>query len=442
MIWSISSGPRVRWFVLCVCGGLVGLIARNLPSDEGEILRRIKELRGRVIIDESSSSQGNVEVDLSGCPVQDDDLRLIGQLTHLRELDVSYSYVTGAGLRWLTANATLEALWAKSLDLRDVDVPTLAAIRSLKRLGLAENTGLTGCGFRDCVFPCLEQLDLSGCTIGERSLQCLYLTCPRLKSLYIQTELPIQACYDIARINTLEELIFSGWLSSDDQVAALAGLTHLTTLDISDSPISDAGLGKLHGCTELRTLNIWGTRITGEALPGFLRLEDVTVGGPQITDDSMRYIAQIRNLRALWLSDVAVTTKGLQHLQRCSKLAELDLWRFKLAPQALSGLSSLSTLSLQNCDLSEGALGELPYMKALKEVRLEACQVSDEHLRTLVRVPHLQSLQIHQCEGLTDASTPAILLLKGIPSLDFDFFQLSPETQQVLREELKNLKTD
>ena len=75
----------------------------------------------------------------------------------------------------------------------------------------------------------------------------------------------------------------------------LGSLSHLTTLDLSETNITDGGLAEIEGLTALTTLVLDGSRIS---------------------DEGLRAVGKLTNLRMLSLHGTEITDAGLQSLPR------------------------------------------------------------------------------------------------------------------------------
>jgi len=110
---------------------------------------------------------------------------------------------------------------------------------------------------------------------------------------------------DIPGLTNLEKLSIHFERKSefrDQDLACLAKLTSLTSLQISHKGISNAGLKHLAGLTSL---------------------EHLSVGGKLVTDDGLAQLANMQKLSSLTLTG-NFTDIGLRHLERLKALVKLD----------------------------------------------------------------------------------------------------------------------
>ena len=348
-MYSIRFKASIACMIVCL--GCWHALGQAIRDDEKALLSRVEELGGKVKSSTSSDGQRVVSVDFYGCDPNDDDIRRIGHISNLKEIDVSCTKVTGRGLAWLLAGSSVEALWAHSLDLSDADLGFLSGAAQLRRLGLALNYRLTGSGFEGLRCPTLVQLDLCDCPVGERGLRHLAATFPQLKSLYVQTELSEQACRDIATIQTIDKLVVDFALSDDAQLAALSPLRNLRTLIVTDSKITDAGLLAICDLPQLTVLDMEGTQARGHVLERVAHVEELDLGGSLIDEETVRHVASMPRLRELSIGRSPIKGTDLTHLSQCSTLRSLRLWGIDVGVSCLSRLSTLTDLTLWTCDL-------------------------------------------------------------------------------------------
>jgi hypothetical protein len=89
------------------------------------------------------------------------------------------------------------------------------------------------------------------------------------------------------------------WLNdtavSDADLACVARLRNLETLDLGWTPITDAGLAHLHGLEHLEELSLDGTKVT---------------------DKGLVHLQSLQSLRKIWLEETRTTNVGRTQLQR------------------------------------------------------------------------------------------------------------------------------
>lgn len=156
------------------------------------------------------------------------------------------------------------------------------------------------------------------------------------------------------------------------------------------------GISNLYSiCDEPRVLEIirdWGgTAKTGSTAPAFLRrfvrgdqivnslfierVASVDLSWTEISDDGVRELRGLTNLRELELDGTLITDAGLSHLSGLRKLEYLKLDETSVTDAGLvhlRGLQELKRLSLNNRYITQGAIEGL--QKALPACKIESRQ--------------------------------------------------------------------
>ena len=178
---------------------------------------------------------------LRGFVVEDDDLRRIGQLAGLHELDLDHTSIVGVGLRHLRPLAGLTRLvlneqWAAAAD---ADIAPLADLTAL------------------------EDLDLGSSYITDAGL------------------------VPLTRLTRLRRLRLSGSYVTDAGLVAFGRLPRLERLELADDPgITDIGLRVLARLPSLRSLDVGRTGVTAAGVARFhqVALRPIAVANDAVGD--------------------------------------------------------------------------------------------------------------------------------------------------------------
>jgi GTPase SAR1 family protein len=188
---------------------------------------------------------------------------------------------------------------------------------------------------------------------------------------------------------------------TDSQLRSLAGLTSLTTLDLSNCwKLTDEGLAHLAALTSLTKLDLSGCR--------------------NLTDEGLAHLAGLTSLTTLSLNECKnLTNEGLAHLTGLTSLTTLDLSEYgRLTDEGLAhlaGLTSLSMLDLLNCrTLTDEGLARIAVLTSLTTLDLGGCEMTGEGLAHLVALTSLTTLNLSGCGRLTDE---CLAHLTGLASL-------------------------
>jgi len=162
---------------------------------------------------------------------------------------------------------------------------------------------------------------------------------------------------------------------TDPGLEYLDWLPSLKSLDLCRSNVSDQGLAHVRTQTNLNYLNLCLT---------------------PISDAALAHLQKLTNLEHLYLSDTGVTNDGVHLLQQLSSLQAISLDGTEVNGSGLihlAGLPSIMSLFLGGAHLCDADLEPIKRFSGLKELWLDAPQVSHEALSELKTV--LPGLVIH-----------------------------------------------
>jgi hypothetical protein len=289
---------------------------------------------------------------------------------------------------------------------------------------------------------------------------------------------------------TIEELGVD-WNRSSQELdpQLLRGLTDLRYVHLADDLVCDESMRIVSQLPHLRCLALSGKE--GRVRDANLlllkeagKLEGLQLSGEWVTDDVLRAVGQITQLKYVTLTSAPnVTSEGLQALAGLKQLEELELMTvegcstqflseltelkslfvhqvvpFEFEPlknltnlqkltfwnkmrtkpdlRCLEGLSELQVLHLNYTQLEDGDLDALTRLPMLRDLMLKSSEVSDEGLATIVKLTQLQKLNL-EADKATD---PGICQLTSLSSLRWLQVRgnISAETANVLRSELPN----
>ncbi|CAI5947134.1 unnamed protein product, partial [Closterium sp. NIES-65] len=188
------------------------------------------------------------------------------------------------------------------------------------------------------------------------------------------------------------ELELCGEASLTDAVLAhVAGMTRLSTLDLSNSSgFTTQGLQHLYALPSLTTLVLCGTPVGWEG--------DETV--------SLEGIGAASSLETLVLDNTSVCDGDLEPLTALTSLTNLSLGNcHNLTPALLvhvGRLTGLEDLSLSGCDMGDDVLPQLTCLPRLSMLAIPH-GVTDAGLQHLAALPALLQLSLCGCQEVTSA---------------------------------------
>lgn len=117
---------------------------------------------------------------------------------------------------------------------------------------------------------------------------------------------------------------------SNEDLAVLASLENIQSLDLRLMRIGDKGVAQLAGLRNLVFLNLFRTDLGNEGLAyleQMKQLETLLIGGTRVTDPGLSGLNNLPSLKTISLFDTQVSDAGLVHLSTMSNLEVLLLDR-------------------------------------------------------------------------------------------------------------------
>jgi hypothetical protein len=146
----------------------------------------------------------------------------------------------------------------------------------------------------------------------------------------------------LAGLTGLRHLVCKRSRATDHGLTALRELTQLESLVLQGAPrVSDAGLSRLAGLMNLRTLNLGQTEVTDDglvAVAGMTRLTLLRLGSSHVAGPGLAHLSGMQELRHLILQDAPLTDDGLSHLRGLRKLESLYVEQTRVTPDGIADL--------------------------------------------------------------------------------------------------------
>ena len=230
--------------------------------------------------------------------------------------------------------------------------------------------------------PDLERLDLSHTRISDEGMLNLK-PAPKIKDLklFYSEWITDQGMTAIKDWKQLKRLDVRGTRISDGTLELVSRLTGLEALDIAHTEVTDVGLESLIALVNLKELAVGRGRLSNGGLVALRMLPALTLldlsgarptppdnpggrgGGGGIPEETLKAIAELSELRVLYLGYSAITADGLR---------------------VLSVLGKIEKLGLQGCSrVNDAALAELAKWKGLKYLDVQEAPVTEKGLEML-----------------------------------------------------------
>ncbi len=254
-------------------------------------------------------------------------------------------------------------------------------------------------------------------------------------------------------LHKLEKLMYFSEQADNDSLRSIGELTSLETLSLGKAKWDDAGLAHLSNLDQLTELNLPFAGIPGRGFDAVLQLPNLKFisGGvffknahlarlkkskslealdlssnTLIDDDSMKYVAQLPQLKYLNLWHTNINDAGVKHLRPLTSLKRLKLMVSRQSDRpritsagvtALSEMSSLEVLDFADVGDPDGVLEQISKLKNLKSVsiggRRDTGFISDAGLKHLAKLTKLERLTAYGSE-FTDVGAAGLAKLSGL----------------------------
>jgi Leucine-rich repeat (LRR) protein len=227
--------------------------------------------------------------------------------------------------------------------------------------------------------PDLERLDLSHTRISDEGMLNLK-PAPKIRELklFYSEWITDQGLTAIKEWKHLKRLDVRGTRISDGTLEIVSHLTGLEALDIAHTEVTDVGLENLITLVNLKELALGRGRLSNSGLVALRMLPTLTYldlsgarptppdspggrgAGAGIPEETLKAVAELKDLRVLYLGYSAINADGLR---------------------VLSVLDKVEKLGLQGCSrVDDAALAELAKWKSLKYLDVQEDPVTEKGL--------------------------------------------------------------
>src|SRR5262249_14421160 len=125
-------------------------------------------------------------------------------------------------------------------------------------------------------------------------------------------------------------------------------------------------------------------------LPYVAEVEHLQLLETQITDEGMRHLKNLKNLRSLWVDATKIGDDGLAHLAGLVHVKSLHLGRTRVTSagmQHLKKLAELEELTLGDTAVDDSGMAYLESLPRLRILKLDRTRISDAGLQNVGRQP-------------------------------------------------------
>ncbi len=234
---------------------------------------------------------------------------------------------------------------------------------------------------------------------------------------------------------------------SDVGLVRLKGLTQLQELDLSASSVTDYGLETLIPHKNLKKLNLQRTSVTGAGLVhiiGAKKLAELDLSRSQVTDASLDPVKGLVSLTILRLNSTAVTDEGLAAVKPLINLKELHLADTRVTGSGLTNLKymeQLTLLDLSQTPINNNQMQSISLLKKLRILRLNWSTVGDLGLAHLKENYILNEVGLRGTEA-TDYNVEMLGRLRGMKTLDLRETDFTASGVEEMKKTLKATKIE
>ena len=247
----------------------------------------------------------------------------------------------------------------------------------------------------------------------------------------------------------------SSWVTDSD-LAEVAKIPNLKTVDLSLSRVTDRGLRALRPAAQnIASFNLYFAElITDEGLSiikGSKNLKRLNVRGTKATDTTLEFVSSIPTLESLDIGYAEITDVGIDRLTSLTNLRELTIGGNKLTDAGVHLLRQLPQLTyldvggsqrtdsgLWSVSLTDVGVESIATLSELKELRMAGTGVSGRSLEKLKGLNKLERLVLQNCKRVGDDSIPVLSTFAALRVVDLHGTAVTAQGVAELRKNLPN----
>ena len=204
----------------------------------------------------------------------------------------------------------------------------------------------------------------------------------------------------LSKQHNLEQLIVSDAKGVGNLLLATAGkLPRLDTLSIFNCDANDECISSLANLKELRELYLGNNAVTsaiGPHLSNLPKLRRVNLAGTKIDDACLRDLSKISTLTSLGLGRTKISERGLSYLVGLD-LKSVGLQETKIGDKAcgiIVRFPCLYSLHLDGTNITNEGVSKLESLKKLGDLSLRNTRIDDGCVEVLLKMKQIRSLDI------------------------------------------------
>jgi sugar lactone lactonase YvrE len=279
------------------------------------------ELFGRIVeINLNERTNGHIKAEPK--PISErtnnETLKLLAGQDALRQLELSGTAVTSAGLIHLRGLTAMQALNLCLTEVDDSGFEYLAGMVDMKRMTVCASK-ITGSGFKHLgSMKKIESINHHSSPASDEGLEAIakLTTLKRLEKVH--TNLTDNGLIHLSSLVNLRQFHVDGHDATENALPFIGQLKELYELDIYNRPASNqtlAEIGKLPKLRFLRFFNGHFDDVGVKHLASLGTLEELVLHCNGVTDASIESLGQLKRLRVLQLAGTKVTDEGKARLK-------------------------------------------------------------------------------------------------------------------------------
>ncbi|MBL4576932.1 MAG: hypothetical protein JKX74_00590, partial [Flavobacteriales bacterium] len=210
------------------------------------------------------------------------------------------------------------------------------------------------------------------------------------------TDLP-EVAFEISwiRFNSIEEV-------NDEKISQLGELTVLHSLELTGTQVGDHGVEHLANLINLKVLFLNNTQVTNGCmvhLRKMAKLENLVLSATQVDDSGLEFVAEMTNLTQLGLNSNRITNRGLDHIKGMKRLTKLGLLGTEIDDKGLALLHDLK--NLRRIELTSTRVTAAGVVAFLKAVPNRKKVLWPEFRGGAYDVLNAENIVLHDVDGMT-----------------------------------------
>lgn len=184
----------------------------------------------------------------------------------------------------------------------------------------------------------------------------------------------------------------------------LVGIEHLTSLEeltITGPGITDETGRRIGPLKSLRRLDLSFIEVgdeTLEVISGLAELEYLQLTGTNITDAGLIHLRRMTNLRVLDIGHTPITDKGMAHLAGLTNLTRLIVGYTKITSAGLEhvrGMTELDQLYFDGTAVDDRFVDHIAHLPKLRLLSISGCSVTPAIFTKMMGMTTIEQFYIH-----------------------------------------------